>query len=54
MYYYTPLSRGLVEFKTERFAGLVDKVIGISKFETESCQQAGISAEFVGHPLWIW
>jgi lipid-A-disaccharide synthase len=51
MYYYTPLSRGLVEFKTERFAGLVDKVIGISKFETESCQQAGISAEFVGHPL---
>ncbi len=51
LYYYTPLSRGLVDFKTERFAGLVDKVIGISRFETEACRQAGIDAEFVGHPL---
>lgn len=50
-YYYTPLSRGLMEFKTERFAGLVDKVIGISKYETEACLKAGINAEFVGHPL---
>ncbi len=51
MYYYTPLSRGLVGFKTERFAGLVDKVIGISRYETEVCQRAGINADFVGHPL---
>lgn len=51
LYYYTPLSRGLVDFKTERFAGLVNKVIGISRFETEACRAAGINAEFVGHPL---
>ncbi len=51
LYYYTPLSRGLVDFKTERFAGLVNKVIGISRYETEACRAAGINAEFVGHPL---
>ena len=51
VYYYTPLSRGLENVKVERFAGVVDKVASISRFETNACQEAGIDVEFVGHPL---
>ena len=45
------MSRGLENVKIERFAGVVDKVASISRFETRACQEAGIDVEFVGHPL---
>ncbi|NLJ79416.1 MAG: hypothetical protein GX335_00100 [Firmicutes bacterium] len=51
LYYYTPFSRGFLNVKPGDFAKVVTKVAGISRFETDLCQEAGIEAEFVGHPL---
>lgn len=51
VYYYTPLSRGLAHVRTGNFPTVVNKVAGISRYETASCEEAGIDVEFVGHPL---
>ncbi|NMA60647.1 MAG: DUF354 domain-containing protein [Firmicutes bacterium] len=51
LYYYTPLSRGLANVKLSHFPTVVNKVAGISRYETSLCQEAGIDVEFVGHPL---
>ncbi len=51
LYYYTPLSRGLANVKLSHFPTVVNKVAGISRYETALCQEAGIDVEFVGHPL---
>lgn len=51
VYYYTPFSRGLQNVKLADFTSAVSKVLGISRFETALCQEAGLDVEFVGHPL---
>lgn len=51
MYYYTPLSAGDADVKLDRLANMIDRVAGITLYETRLCQEAGIAADFVGHPL---
>ncbi len=50
-YYYTPFSRGLSGVKTGNFSQVVNKVLAMSRFEAELCEEIGVEAEFVGHPL---
>lgn len=50
-YYNTPLNWSSTEVKVTHLAKLVDKVIGVSRYETEICKQNNIDVEFVGHPL---
>ncbi len=50
-YYYTPFSRGLSGVKMGNFSRVVNKVLATSRFEAEMCEEVGVEAEFVGHPL---
>ncbi|NLM69897.1 MAG: hypothetical protein GX177_07835 [Firmicutes bacterium] len=50
-YYNSPLNWGTEEVKISRLAEAVDLVIGVSRYETELCQNYGIAVEFAGHPL---
>ncbi len=50
-YYNTPLNWSSTEVKVSHLAKLVDKVIGVSRYETEICKENNIDVEFVGHPL---
>jgi len=51
LYYYTPFSRGFASVNMRQFSSVVTKVAAISRTEEALCQEAGIAAEFVGHPL---
>ncbi len=51
MYYYTPLSVGDADVKLDRFAKMIDRVAGVTLYETQICQEGGMAADFVGHPL---
>lgn len=51
VYYYTPFSRGFTNVNWRKFSSVVTKVAAISRVEAELCQEVGIPAEFVGHPL---
>lgn len=51
VYYNSPLNWGTEDVKISRLAEVVDKVIAVSRYESELCQKHGIDVEFAGHPL---
>lgn len=51
VYYNSPLNWDLTEVKASQLAKLVNKIIGVSRLETEFCTARGIDATFAGHPL---
>lgn len=51
IYYNTPLNSSTNEVKLSRLARIVDKVLAVSRYEYEFCEQYNIDVDFVGHPL---
>ncbi len=50
-YYNSPLNWSDADLEISRFAKIVDKVIGTSRYETDLCLKYDIDVEFAGHPL---